>query len=86
VMASGAVTRLHADQVPCQGRRTQGRPLVRPAKGDSVVEVTRAYSETVGRRSEAEVAAAAEESEESEGGQNPEAGDAVSVSQLDLLG
>ena len=86
VMASGKVTRLHADQVPSQGRRTQGRQLVQPATGDRVVEVTRAYGETVGRRSEAEVAAAAEESEESEGGQDPEAGDAVSVGQLDLLG
>ena len=86
VMASGKVTRLHADQVPSQGRRTQGRPLVQHATGDRVVEVTRAYSEMVGRRSEAEVAAAAEESEELEGGQDPEVGDAVSVGQLDLLG
>ena len=89
VMASGKVARLNADQVPSQGRRTQGRPLVQLATGDGVVEVTRAYSETVGRTSEAEVAGAAEESEESdepEGGQDPEAGNAVSVGQLDLLG
>ena len=80
VMASGKVTRLHTDQVPSQGRRTQGQPLVRPAMGDRVVEVTRAYSETVGRRSEA--AAVAEEPEERP---DPEAGDAISVGQLDLL-
>ena len=80
VMASGKVTRLHTDQVPSQGRRTQGQPLVRPAMGDRVVEVTRAYSETVGRRSEA--AAVAEEPAERP---DPEAGDAISVGQLDLL-
>jgi len=85
VMASGKVTRLHADQVPLQGRRTQGQALVQPATGDRVVEVTRAYSEMVGRGSEAGVTAAAEESEESEGGQDPDAEDAVSVGQLDLL-
>ena len=80
VMASGKVTRLHTDQVPSQGRRTQGQPLVQPATGDRVVEVTRAYSETAGRRSEA--AAVAEEPEERP---DPEAGDAISVGQLDLL-
>ena len=84
VMASGKVTRLHADKVRSQGRRTQGRPLVQPATGDMVVEVTRAYTETVGRRGQAEVAAA-EESEGSEERPDPEAGDVVSVGQLDLL-
>ena len=84
VMASGKVTRLHADKVRSQGRRTQGRPLVQPATGDRVVEVTRAHSETLGRTSEAEVAAA-EESEGSEERPDPEAGDVVSVGQLDLL-
>ena len=52
VMASGQVTRLRADEVRTQGRRTQGRPLVRPAADDRVVEVTRAYSENVGAKSE----------------------------------
>jgi len=85
VMASGKVTRLHADQVPLQGRRTQGRPLVQPATGDRVVEVTRAYSERVGQRSQTEVAAAGEEPEAAEERQNPEAGDEVSIGQLDLL-
>ena len=73
VMASGEVTRLHADEVPSQGRRTQGRPLVQPATGDRVVEVTRAYSENVGTKSE---------TDEGDG----EEGKAVSVGQLDLLG
>ena len=52
VMASGQVTRFRADEVRAQGRRTQGRPLVRPAADDRVVEVTRAYSENVGAKSE----------------------------------
>ena len=73
VMESGKVTRLHADEVPSQGRRTQGRPLLQPATGDRVVEMTRAYSENVGEKSEAE---------EGDG----EEGKAVSVGQLDLLG
>ena len=55
VMASGKVVRLHADEVPSQGRRTQGKQLVQPAtKDDRVVEVTRAYSETTSGKSEAE--------------------------------
>ena len=76
VMASGTVTRLSVDQVPSQGRRTQGRPLVQPAAGDRVVEVTRAYSETGDRENEPEVA---------EERQDPEADDALPVGQLDLL-
>ena len=94
VMASREVTRLHADQVPLQGRRTQGRPLVQPGTGDRVVEVTRAYSERVGRRSETEaadpagdpeVAERVAQSDASEERPDPEPGDAVSVGQLDLL-
>jgi DNA gyrase subunit A len=42
VTAGGSVTRAAADAVPIQGRRTQGRRLVDVAKGDRVVEVTRA--------------------------------------------
>ena len=78
VMASGKVTRLHADEVPSQGRRTQGKPLVQPATGDRVVEVTRAYSENVGGKGEAEEGDGKEE--------DGEEGKAVSVGQLDLLG
>ena len=42
VTAGGKVTRAAANAVPVQGRRTQGRRLVDVAKGDRVVEVTRA--------------------------------------------
>ena len=42
VTASGKVTRAAAAAVPVQGRRTQGRRVVTLAKGDRVVEVTRA--------------------------------------------
>ena len=95
VMASGKVTRLDVDQVPTQGRRRPGRPLVQPGAGDRVVEVTRAYTERVGRGSEAEVAVTAEEPEAApvaegvevaEERQDPEAGGDVSTGQLDLLG
>lgn len=74
VMASGQVTRLRADEVRAQGRRTQGRPLVRPAADDRVVEVTRAYSENVGAKSEVQAG--------NEGNERR----TVSVGQLDLLG
>ena len=86
VMASGKVTRLHADEVPSQARRTQGRPLVQPATGDRVVEVTRAYSENVGGKSEADEGDGDEgEREKGEEGEPEEEGKAVSVGQLDLL-
>jgi DNA gyrase subunit A len=42
VTAGGKVSRAAADAVPVQGRRTQGKRLVELAKGDRVVEVTRA--------------------------------------------
>jgi len=42
VTASGQVTRVAADAVPVQGRRTQGRRLATLDSGDRVVEVTRA--------------------------------------------
>ncbi|MEE3184176.1 MAG: DNA gyrase subunit A [Gemmatimonadota bacterium] len=71
VMASGQVTRFRADEVRAQGRRTQGRPLVRPGADDRVVEVTRAYSENVGAKSEVQAG-----NEGNEG----------RVGQLDLLG
>ena len=86
VMASGKVTRLHADEVPSQGRRTQGRPLVQPATGDRVVEVTRAYSENVGGKSEADEGDGEEgERERGEEREQEEEGKAVSIGQLDLL-
>ena len=91
VMESGKVTRLHADEVPSQGRRTQGRPLLQPATGDRVVEMTRAYSENVGGKSEAEEGDADErdgeegERAKAEEGEQEEEGKEVSVGQLDLL-
>jgi len=45
VTAKGGVTRASAGSVPVQGRRTQGRRMVQLAKGDRVVEVTRAEGE-----------------------------------------
>ncbi|MSR20916.1 MAG: DNA gyrase subunit A [Gemmatimonadetes bacterium] len=45
VTATGKVTRASAGSVPVQGRRTQGRRLAEVAKGDRVVEVTRAEGE-----------------------------------------
>jgi DNA gyrase subunit A len=45
VTAQGKVTRASAGSVPVQGRRTQGRRLAQLAKGDRVVEVTRAEGE-----------------------------------------
>jgi DNA gyrase subunit A len=50
VTAGGRVTRLVVDEVPAQGRRTQGRRLVELAGGDRVVEVTRAYGAAGARR------------------------------------
>jgi DNA gyrase subunit A len=45
VSASGKMTRASAGSVPVQGRRTHGRRLAQLAKGDRVVEVTRAEGE-----------------------------------------
>jgi DNA gyrase subunit A len=42
VTAKGTVQRAAADSVPIQGRRTQGKRLADVARGDRVVEVTRA--------------------------------------------
>ena len=42
VTAGGQVSRAAADSVPVQGRRTQGKIIVRVSSGDRVVEVTRA--------------------------------------------
>jgi DNA gyrase subunit A len=42
VTSGGSVVRAAADSVPIQGRRTQGKRMAEVAKGDRVVEVTRA--------------------------------------------
>jgi DNA gyrase subunit A len=54
ISAGGAVNRVPADEIPLQGRRTQGRRLVKVAAGDRIVEVTRA----VGARTSAPESAA----------------------------
>jgi DNA gyrase subunit A len=45
VTAGGQVSRVAAESIPAQGRRTQGRKLVKLASGDRVVEVTRSQEE-----------------------------------------
>jgi hypothetical protein len=91
VMASGTVNRLQTDEIPPQGRRTQGRPLVQSAAGDRVVEVTRAYSEKGGSKSglaegsDAETMAAQELEVANERSES-EVEESRSVRQLDLLG
>jgi len=44
VTAGGVVDRVEATAVPIQGRRTRGSRLVKVAKGDRVVEVTRSLA------------------------------------------
>ena len=48
VTASGHVTRLEAERIPVQGRRTRGGSLVNLVGGDRVVEVSRAASTSGG--------------------------------------
>ena len=50
VTEGGQVQRFVVDDVPAQGRRTQGRRLIKLDGGDRVVEVTRAYGEAGARR------------------------------------
>ncbi|MEE8386194.1 MAG: DNA gyrase C-terminal beta-propeller domain-containing protein, partial [Dehalococcoidia bacterium] len=50
VAAGGQVSRVMAEDVPLQGRRTRGSQIVKLAEGDRVVEVTRAYGGESGRR------------------------------------
>ena len=51
VTASGHVTRLAAEQIPVQGRRTSGGSLVELGRGDRVVEVSRAAPTSGGTES-----------------------------------
>jgi len=53
VSAGGRVTRIEASSVPSQGRRTQGRHVVKLPAGDRVVEVTRAVGPGSRREREA---------------------------------
>ena len=41
ITGGGQVVRIAADEIPEQGRRTQGRKLMKLPAGDRVVEVTR---------------------------------------------
>ncbi len=50
VAAGGQVSRVMAEDVPLQGRRTRGSQIVKLAEGDRVVEVTRAYGGESGRK------------------------------------
>ncbi|MDH5589106.1 MAG: DNA gyrase subunit A [Gemmatimonadota bacterium] len=45
ITASGKVTRVAAEDIPVQGRRTQGKKVVKLGLADRVVEVTRTRSE-----------------------------------------
>jgi DNA gyrase subunit A len=45
VTAGGLATRLRAEEIPMQGRATQGKAMVRVPTGDRVVEVSRVASE-----------------------------------------
>jgi DNA gyrase subunit A len=47
ISAGGAATRVTADEVPEQGRATQGRQLLKPKAGDRIVEVARVAREGV---------------------------------------
>jgi DNA gyrase subunit A len=53
VTAGGKVSRVAAQSVPVQGRRTQGKRVAEVVKGDRVVEVTRAGGEGGGPAREA---------------------------------
>ena len=69
VTASGHVTRLTAEQIPAQGRRTRGGSLVGLGAGDRVVEVSRAAPTSGGTESGEEepiAAGSADEEDQSE--------------------
>ncbi|HEX6064533.1 MAG TPA: DNA gyrase C-terminal beta-propeller domain-containing protein, partial [Longimicrobiales bacterium] len=46
VAASGVATRVSADDIPVQGRATQGKRVLPVGAGDRVVEVARVASES----------------------------------------
>lgn len=49
ITAAGATHRVQADTLPLQGRRTQGRRLIKPASGDRVAQVARLAGASTGR-------------------------------------
>jgi DNA gyrase subunit A len=80
ILAGGQVTRVHAADVPLQGRRTQGKRLVKVKGGDRVAQVTRAAGDEAPGRSSGNGAAPGEYVDDAEDGGEAEVG------QLDLLG
>ncbi len=83
VTAGGQVSRVAADAVPVQGRRTQGKRMVKLAAGDRVVEVTRVADREEGAPAPALVGGGAQdEQEEGDAGEDG----AVSEGQSDLFG
>ena len=48
ISASGAATRVAADEIPVQGRATQGKRVLSVSPGDRVVEVSRVAREREG--------------------------------------
>ncbi len=86
VAAGGQVSRVMAEDVPLQGRRTRGSQIVKLAEGDRVVEVTRAYGAESGRKR-----LERKEPEPEEEPQEPLDGEAVlkaaddAITQFDLL-
>jgi len=87
VTASGHVTRLAADRMPVQGRRTLGEVLVKPHGGDRVVEVSRAAPAsggTEGSEGDPVTAGFEDEGDQSEsGGTEGSEGDPVTVGSED---
>ena len=63
ITAKGVAGRLRADDVPVQGRSTQGKQVLIPARGDRVVEVARVTAGGAGEREAVTVGAGQEELE-----------------------
>jgi DNA gyrase subunit A len=90
VTAAGRVTRVAADAVPIQGRRTQGKRMAPVEKDDRVVEVTRAQGRGGAPAREA-MASGSPTAAEGVGRAEPEESDGqtsegLGGGQLDLLG
>ena len=65
ISASGAATRVTADEIPVQGRATQGKRVLAVSPGDRVVEVSRVARDREGSAESVE-AESSEEGEEEE--------------------
>jgi DNA gyrase subunit A len=88
ISAGGQVTRVRAEDVPVQGRRTQGKRMVKLKGGDRVAQVTRA----AGKGGAGERGGRGDGDDGGDGGGNgarperPEDDEDVAAGQLDLLG